>query len=280
VNDAQVLATLIAWKLWLVSGWMLAFFVLERGHPRSPWHWVRASRRWLGDVRRLGRHLALLAINSLLSPLIVLPVTVAAASWWQWRPELWPAGVSGLLIDIILLDCWLYWWHRANHEIPFLWRFHRAHHLDQQLDATSAVRFHPGEVILSALARVIVILALDIPLTSVLVYEVIILLAASFHHSNIRIPSKMEQWLARLIITPGIHWVHHHAVRADTDSNYGTLFSFWDRLFGSLSPTRRWSAMPLGTAGLSEQNLGRLLLSPILAERALSRVSASRVQED
>ena len=166
------------------------------------------------------------------------------------------------MADLVLLDFWIYWWHRANHELPWLWRFHQVHHLDELLDTTSAVRFHFGEVLLSALARGGAIILLAVPLTSVLLFEALLLIGTLFHHSDARLPPRLEAALARVIITPSIHWVHHHAVRADTDSNYGTIFSFWDPLFRSKSRTRRFLTMPIGVEGRRERPLLRLLVTP------------------
>ena len=136
------------------------------------------------------------------------------------------------------------------------------HHLDRTLDTTSALRFHFGEVLLSAAARAVAIMLLALPLASVLVFETVLLAAAIFHHSNLRLPAAFEARLAGLVITPSIHWVHHRPRRADTDANYGTVFSFWDRLFGSASPTRRQHDQPIGAEGQKELPFAALLLRP------------------
>jgi sterol desaturase/sphingolipid hydroxylase (fatty acid hydroxylase superfamily) len=107
-----------------------------------------------------------------------------------------------------------------------------------------------------------VIIAFDIPLSSVLLFEALVLMSTIFHHSDAWLPPGLEQALARVIITPSIHWVHHHALRADTDSNYGTIFSFWDPLFRSNSLTKRWTAMPIGVEGRRDRPLLRLLVTP------------------
>ena len=120
-------------------------------------------------------------------------------------------------------------------------------------------------MLLSALARATIILLLGFPFASVLVFEALVLLCAVFHHSNLRLPAGLERLLSRVIITPSIHWVHHHARRADTDSNYGTLFSFWDPLFGTRSPTRRRPDMRIGVEGREEEAIGALLLHPLHA---------------
>lgn len=240
-----------------VLAWFALLFLAERRWPAA-----RAARP--EGVRRLGRNLALWLVNAGASALIVLPLTAwAAAHGLGLRPGWW-SGWPGAILDLFLLDILIYWWHRANHEWQPLWRFHRVHHLDGFLDATTALRFHVGEVLLSALARAAVILLLGFPFASILLFEALLLFAAIFHHSNLRLPPRFETALSVAVVTPAIHWVHHHAVRADTDSNYATILSVWDRLFGSRSPTPRSPDMAIGVAGDSERPLPQLLLQPFL----------------
>ncbi|MGO8915103.1 MAG: sterol desaturase family protein [Stellaceae bacterium] len=247
---------LLAWKGAAVGLWFLALFALERWRP--------AARPRLAEPgwRRLARNAALWAGNAVLSPLVVVPISAfAAGAALRWRPSWW-SGAGGLLLDLLLLDCLIYWWHRANHVVPFLWRFHAVHHLDRFLDTTSAVRFHAGEVLLSALARAGVIVLLALPLSSVLVFEALVLMAAMFHHSNLRLPPALERALSLLVVTPSIHWVHHHRRRVDTDSNYCTILSLWDWLFASRSRHQRAPDMPIGVEGREEQDVLRLLAAP------------------
>ena len=261
----QALDTFLTWKAAAVAGWLAVFFVAERLRPAAAelvTEGAPARGRPRGGLARLGRNLGLWLSNVVLSPLFVLPVSVFAASHsLDWRPGWW-SGLPGLALDILILDVLIYWWHRANHEIAFLWRFHEVHHLDRFLDTTSALRFHFGEVALSALARAAVIVILGMPLHSVLVFEALVLCAAIFHHSKLALPAMPERALSRAIITPSIHWVHHHARRADTDSNYGTLFSFWDPLFGTRSPTARARDMIIGVEGMEERGILALLGRP------------------
>jgi sterol desaturase/sphingolipid hydroxylase (fatty acid hydroxylase superfamily) len=254
---------LLTGKAALVAGALAVFFVYERLRPAvdSPLL-LRFGRATAQAWRRLARNLGLFSVNLLLSPLVVVPITAWANLHEVGLRPAWWGGWWGLALDVLLLDFWIYWWHRANHEVPFLWRFHQVHHFDELLDSTSAVRFHFGEVLLSALVRALVIIVLDVPLASVLAFEALVLIGAIFHHSDARLPPRLEALLARAIITPSIHWVHHHARRADTDSNYGTVFSFWDRLFRSRSLTRRWPAMPIGVEGARERPLLRLIVTP------------------
>ena len=259
----MAIETLLSLKALLVGGAFLFFAVYERLRPAadSPLL-VRFGRASAAAWRRLARNASLFGLNLLLSPLVVLPVTVWAESFNLGLRPAWWTGWPGLLLDLLLLDFWIYWWHRANHEVPVLWRFHQVHHFDELLDSTTAVRFHFGEVLLSALVRAAVIVLFDLPLASVLLFEALVLISAIFHHSDARLTPPLEGALARVIITPSIHWVHHHAIRADTDSNYGTIFSFWDPLFRSRSRTRRWQKMPIGVEGAHEKPLLRLLTSP------------------
>ena len=217
----------------------------------------------VGGVRRVAKNLSLAGLNAVLSWAVVVPVSVLAASYaLDWRPAWW-SGWTGLALDLLILDCWIYWWHRANHELPFLWRFHEVHHLDEFLDASSALRFHFGEVLLSSLVRAGVILLLGVPLLSVVVFETLLALSAMFHHSNLRLPPRLERALSRVIVTPSIHWVHHHAIRRDTDSNYAALLSVWDPLFRSRSATVRTPDMPIGTEGRKDRPLAGLLVRPL-----------------
>jgi sterol desaturase/sphingolipid hydroxylase (fatty acid hydroxylase superfamily) len=248
--------------LWSKGGVILTalavLMVLERLFPVV---------RWAGSAWRIGKNLALALVNAALSPLIVLPLSHWASAYAiNWRPG-WSQGGAGLVIDILLLDLWIYGWHRANHRFPLLWRFHEVHHLDETLDASSGLRFHFGEVLLSSIVRVGVILLLDIPFTSVAIFEGLVAVAALFQHSNLRLPAGFEQALSRIIVTPSLHWIHHHAKRADTDSNYATLLSLWDRLFASRSATARRPAMPIGVEGLKDQSTAALLARPFVPNR-------------
>lgn len=272
----SLLQDLLAAKGAVVAGWIVLALVVEQWRPAAPppLHLAGYGSAWFA---RWGRNLGLFALTSAVSSLVVLPVTVWAALHAPWsRAELTalPAW-AWLPLDIVLLDLWIYWWHRANHEWPFLWRFHEVHHRDRHLDATTALRFHFGEVALSACARAIVIVALAIPLTSVVLFEILVLVASVFHHANWRIPPALERALARIVITPSRHWVHHHCVRADTDSTYGTILSVWDRWFRTVTPTQRQPLMPLGVEGREELPMIALIAAPTAAEAGVPSARSS-----
>lgn len=240
-------------KAGLIVTTLITLLILERLFPVVP---------WVGGVWRVLKNFGLAGINAILSPLIVLPLTLFAADHaLAWRPEAW-TGTWFLLLDLVLLDFWIYWWHRLNHAVPFFWRFHEVHHLDDTLDVSSAVRFHFGEVLLSSVVRAAVIFLLDVPFQSVLVFEVMVAMTAMFHHSNLRLPAWLERPLSWIIVTPSIHWIHHHALRRDTDSSYATFLSLWDRLFGSSSKTVRSVDLAIGVEGIKDKTAAELVVRP------------------
>jgi sterol desaturase/sphingolipid hydroxylase (fatty acid hydroxylase superfamily) len=211
------------------------------------------------NISRLGKNFSFAALNFLLAPLIVIPISIWAA---DHSITVRPDWTTGLVVDLVVLDCWVYFWHRANHRIPFLWRFHEVHHLDESLDASSAVRFHFGEVVMSALARCGVIWLFAVPWPSVVVFETVLTLAALFHHSNVKLPAWFERPLSHVIVTPSVHFVHHHAKQADTDSNYSTILAVWDFMFSSRSTTKRALDFKIGVEGLRDLSVLRLMLRP------------------
>jgi len=255
------LAFALLGKSVLVIAWLIAVILIE-----NRWSVAIVPLRLAGYgftwFARWGRNLGFFALNAGLAPLLVLPVTFYAAAHPLWVRPGFLAFPCALPLDLLLLDLWIYWWHRANHEWPILWRFHEVHHRDAFLDATSAVRFHFGEVMLSAVVRAVVIFLLAIPLGSVIVFETVILVATIFHHSNWKLPDRIEARLARWIITPSQHWVHHHKVKRDTDSTYGTVLSLWDHLFGTGPIINRQRNMPIGVEGEEEAGLLRLIALP------------------
>lgn len=254
--------SLLEYKVIWIASVAITLLVLERAFPRARPLAGARLRTLAQNAWRLARNFGLLLLNAGLSPLLVIPISAMAATHaLGWRPDWWSGG-TGLVADLVILDCWIYWWHRANHELPFLWRFHEVHHLDEFLDASSALRFHFGEVAISAVVRAGVIWLLDFPLSSVVVFEICVLTIALFHHSNVALPDWLERPLSKVLVTPSIHWVHHHAIRADTDSNYANMMSVWDIIFGSRSTTSRWNDMPIGVERCQDESLFRLLFRP------------------
>lgn len=160
--------------------------------------------------------------------------------WVEWHP-----AAEGILA-LLLLDLWTYAWHRLNHRVPFLWRFHRMHHSDPQMDVTTANRFHLGEIMLSSLLRIPLILFLGIRLEQLALYEALMFAVVQFHHANVSIGPKWDRVLNWIIVTPFMHKVHHSRWRPETDSNYSSLLSAWDRLFGSFRVRENPHALRFG----------------------------------
>lgn len=134
---------------------------------------------------------------------------------------------------LILQDLIIYYWHRMNHEIPFLWNYHKFHHADKEMDVSTALRFHVGEFFFSFLFKAMIMLLLGITLFEYVAFELLVTGFSLFHHSNIKLSGKLQKILRPLIVTPEYHHTHHSIIVHETNSNYGTIFSFWDKLHKS-----------------------------------------------
>ncbi len=167
-------------------------------------------------------------------------------------------SLARVVLAVIIFDAWQYAWHRLNHRVPLLWRFHAVHHADAELDASSGLRFHTGEVVLSSTVRLAVLPLLGLTIGELLVYETILLPVILFHHSNVRMPARADRCLRWLIVTPRMHWVHHSDYRPETDSNYSSIFSFWDRLFGSFRLRAEPGSLRLGLENVARSEWGTL----------------------
>ena len=259
-------------KLFVLAFWFACLFLIEKipfiniRQMVTAWH----RRFWV----RVGRNLFFYLFNGLCYPLVLIITVFASMHSLDWRADSALTQMLGfdiggsafflpdILLNILLLDLMIYWWHRFNHIIPFLWRFHEIHHLDEMMDTTTAVRFHFGEVLLSAFNRAVFIILLDIPLVSVVIVETLLLMSALFHHANITLSKPVDRVLSLVMITPRIHNVHHHAIRRDTDSNYGNIFSFWDRIFKSYNARNLDKNITIGVEGARDQKILKLLLRP------------------
>ena len=183
----------------ILLGLFVCFFMLET--------WRSLRRRILPRIRRVATNLGLAAIAIPCIRLAVVPVAVLVAQWGSQHkvgialhlpsPPWLQAGVA-----FVLPDYSMYWWHRLNHEIPFLWRFHNVHHTDLDLDVSTAMRFHFGELLLSVGARSVQVLLSGAGPATTLVYEIALEAETQFHHSNLRLPDRFERWLRMLVVTP------------------------------------------------------------------------------
>ncbi len=264
-------ASIESFALWAALGGLAALLFWETLHPFFPYFRSQGRRR----LRHGGKNLLLGIGNSLI-------ISVVFAGAWFWASDWSTRHDFGLIpqlsspfwieagISILILDFWTYWWHRMNHRIPFLWRFHRMHHSDPEMDVTTASRFHFGEIILSSLLRIIILLLLGAPLWHLALYEAILFPVVQFHHANIALPSWLERLARIFIVTPSMHKVHHSRFQPETNSNYTSLFSIWDRLFGSFQMRSNFREIQLGLDGFDgsdRQSLKGLALTPLDSSR-------------
>ena len=196
-------------------------------------------------------NLALGLFNAVVVPVLFATATLAVTLWASdsglgLLNEVDAPPWAELVLAVIVFDAWQYFWHRLNHRIPLLWRFHAVHHSDADLDASTALRFHTGEIVLSSLARLAVLPVLGLSIGQLLGYETVLLPVILFHHSNIRVPEAVDRRLRAVIVTPWMHWVHHSDWQPETDSNYASVFSIWDRIFRSFRLRRDPRGIRLG----------------------------------
>lgn len=170
-------------------------------------------------------------------------------------------------LTLLLLDCLIYWQHRLLHAVPWLWRLHRVHHSDLALDATSGVRFHPLETLLSTAIKIVAVLSLGAPPLAVLLFEIVLNGFALFTHANLALPQWLDDALRWVLVTPDMHRIHHSVESNEHDRNFGFHLIWWDRLFGSYlaAPAAPQSTLPLGLTIFRDgraQRLSALLAQP------------------
>ena len=154
-----------------------------------------------------------------------------------------------IALGFLLLDYTLYLWHRLNHHVPFLWRFHAVHHIDLDLDSTTGLRFHLGELTLAAGFRAAQILLLGVDRAALRAWQQLLVASVMFHHSNVELPIEVERRLVRWLVTPRMHGIHHSTRGDEMDANYSSLLSCWDRLHRSLRLNVRQASITIGVEG-------------------------------
>jgi sterol desaturase/sphingolipid hydroxylase (fatty acid hydroxylase superfamily) len=186
--------------------------------------------------------------------------------------------------SFLLMDLTFYWWHVANHRFPLLWRFHNVHHIDSDLDVSTALRFHFGEVALSAGFRAIQVTVIGMSAGVFAMYEIAFQATTLFHHSNVRLPIRVERLLNLVLVTPRMHGIHHSQIRDETNSNYSVVFSWWDRLHRTVRLNVPQADIVIGIPGYSDpadNSLWNDLLLPFRRQRAYwRRPDETRVQRD
>ncbi len=226
--------TLLQYQDILRLGFFIGIFLLvalvEYLKPRRQ-QLAHRPRRWFTN-------LALVAIDSmvvrLMLPMGLIAIALQAKEmgWGLFNLIDSPAWFS-FILALILLDLAVYWQHRVFHMLPVLWRLHKVHHSDCALDASTGLRFHPIEIALSILLKLLLVLLLGIPATAIIIFEIVLNAVAMFNHGNIRLPLALDSILRKFIVTPDMHRVHHSNIPNEYNSNFGFNISLWDRFFNS-----------------------------------------------
>ncbi len=252
-------------RLSVFLGLLVLLGIAEQLWPRQ-YRPVRRSIRWTSN---LGLGLVSTVSLRLLQPL----AAVSAAAWAAERhlgllPWLHAGTILQWLLTLLLLDLTIYWQHRLMHRYEALWRLHRVHHSDLALDVTSALRFHPLEIILSMSVKMAAVVALGAPLNAVLAFAIVLNATAMFNHSNLALPLRIDRLLRWLLVTPDMHRIHHRPAADEHDRNFGFNLSCWDWIFSSYRehPAAPQKTMQLGLDDFREdpaQGLGALLMQPL-----------------
>lgn len=235
--------------------------------------WAPRRARARERRRRWPINIGLAALDTLFVRLAFPAAVVAGIAAWAATQGIGlfnalpvPEGLA-FLLSVLLLDLVIYGQHIVFHYWKPLWRLHRVHHCDLDVDFTTALRFHPVEILLSVAVKVVAVVALGAPVAAVVVFEILLNGSAMFNHGNLRLPARIDRVLRAVLVTPDMHRVHHSVLRAETDSNFGFALSFWDRLFRTYrdQPAQGHDAMTIGLPAFREerdQGLVALLLNP------------------
>lgn len=238
------------------------FLLAETVWPFRP----LVSARW----RRYAINLFITGTNALLLSIVLGGLIISCYHTFELQRVgfLYRVGIGGwwnVALTIVALDGVTYFWHRAYHGHPLMWRMHRVHHADRDLDVTTSGRFHLTEMVLSAVFRLGVIALLGASVASVVIFEIVFGLLNQIEHSNLHIPEPFETWLRAVIVTPDMHRIHHSQVKADTNSNYSTIFSWWDRFFGTYRFGANQRTLVIGLPEYQQPDdvtLGKVLAMP------------------
>ncbi len=232
--------TLILIRLGVFLGLFGALAAMEALWPKRARILPRGAR-WFTNLS-----ITVLNTLSLQGLAVVLPALAVGAAvdawvlgWGVLNQVGWPLWVRGL-VAVLALDFAIWAQHLVTHKVPLFWRFHRMHHADRDMDVTTALRFHPAEILASMLLKVGLVYALGAPPVAVVVFEILLNGTALFNHSNLRLPGWLDRAVRWLLVTPDMHRVHHSRQRHEHDSNYGFALSVWDRIF------RTYRAQPEG----------------------------------
>lgn len=258
-------------RLMVFAGVLGVMALAEQLWPRRA-RALRRAQRWPSN---LGLVLAGTLLVRLVAPasVVSLALLAEARGWGLLRLVAVPTALVWIAC-VVVLDLAVYGQHVLMHRVSWLWRLHRVHHADVDVDATTGVRFHPLEYLLSLGLKGGAVIALGAPAGAVVLFEVLLNATSLFNHANLRLPPVADRVVRLLVVTPDMHRVHHSIDRDEADSNYGFNLPWWDRLFGTYRPEPRQphETMPLGVSrfrSAHDQRLGQLLLQPFRKDSGL-----------
>ncbi len=235
-------------RLAVFGGLLLVFVAAEAVWPRRARTQPR-TLRWITNI--------IVSVLNTLALRVAVPVLAVGAAAWAQAAGIGlfnftaVSGVAAFVITLLVMDAAIYAQHLVFHHVPVLWRIHRVHHADRDIDATTALRFHPVEIVLSMGIKIGIVIALGAPPAAVIAFETILNGMAMFNHANLRLPTKLDALLRIFVVTPDMHRVHHSVHVFETNSNFGFNLSWWDRLFGTYRRAPR-DGQETMTIGLSE----------------------------
>ena len=231
---------------------LILMALVEHFWPRKQRN-LKRNERWFNNI-------ALSVINILVIKLLG-PISAMAIAAYAYENNLGLLNVINLplwlkiTLGVVILDLAIYLQHVASHKIPILWRFHKVHHADRDIDVTTGIRFHPIESGLSMVYKCLIIIIVGPLSIAVFLFEVILNASAMFNHANVKLPLSLDSILRQILVTPDMHRVHHSAIQKETDSNYGFFLSIWDRFFKTYTPQPKLGHQDM-LIGLNEyQNL-------------------------
>jgi len=238
---------------------MVIFVALLLVESRFPLRLSKSSKQ-----KRFLTNFAVSGLAIATGAFVVKPVALTVLSWSSesaygllGRVPL-PLTVK-FILAFLLMDVTFYYWHRLNHSIPLLWRFHNVHHVDPDLDVSTSFRFHFAEVLYSSAFRALQVSVIGVPLVIYLVYELVFQCATIFHHSNVRLPLGVERGLNKIFVTPRMHGIHHSTMKDETNSNYSVIFRWWDLLHGTLTLNVKQTDVVIGVPAYLEPQANRFL---------------------
>ncbi len=246
---------------------LVLLLVWERLAPRRPLSQPRMVRWWAN----IGLILWGTVLVRFVFPTAAVGIAVMVEqNGWGLLNYIQLPYAARVLVAFVLLDTSVYFQHVMFHVLPLLWRFHRVHHTDLDLDVSTGVRFHPVEILISMLVKFMTIAALGAPMLAVVIFEIVLNASSMFTHSNIRMPALMERVIRWVFVTPDMHRIHHSVSENETNSNFGFNISLWDRLFGTYrhAPRLGQEDMVLGLDNFHEprwQSLRGLLYLPFVS---------------